>query len=129
MTFCHTNSSIPCAYSINNTPLNISYTSVKNLGFILTRNLFPNMHIQQICYKTLKLLGFINRVSTEFKRLSPLNIFYFFLVHFILKYDNVLWNPSFTSTRNVIEMVQRKFLRHVPYKLNIHCPPHDYSPV
>jgi len=29
----------------------------------------------------------------------------------------------------MIERVERKFLRRAAYKLNIFCPPHDYSPI
>jgi hypothetical protein len=29
----------------------------------------------------------------------------------------------------MIKRVRRKFLRHVAYRLNISCPPHDYTPI
>jgi hypothetical protein len=103
--------------------------SVKDLGFTLTRNLCPNMHIQIICCKALKLLGFINRVSTDFHLLTPLKTLFCSLVYPILEYGTILWNPSTTSACSMIERVQRKFLHHAAYKLNISCPTHDYTQI
>ena len=99
---------------------------IKNLGFTLTRNTCSNMHIQIICCKALKLLGFINRVSNSFLLLAPLNALFCSLVRLILEYGTVLWDPSAASVCDMIERAQRKFLRHAALKLNVPCPPHDY---
>jgi len=87
------------------------------------------MHIQIICCKALKLLGFINRVSTDFHWLTPLKTLFCSLVRLILEYETILWDPSTASARSMIEKVQRQFLRHATYKLNISCPPRDYTPI
>lgn len=87
------------------------------------------MHIQIICCKALKLLGFISRVSAAFHLLSPLKALFCSLVRPILEYGSILWDPSTASASSMIERVQRKFLRHAAYKLNIFCPPHDYSSI
>jgi len=129
MTFSRSNIVIKYTYSINNTNLNILNNSVKDLGFTLTRNLCPNMHIQIICCKAFKLLGFINRVSAEFHLQTPLKTLYCSLVRPILEYGIILWDLSTASASNMIERVQRKFLRYAAFKLNIPCPPHDYSPI
>ena len=129
MTFCRSNTSIIYTYSVNNIPLKISNNSVKVLGFNLTCNLCPNMHIQMICCKALKLLGFINRISTEFHLLSPLKTLFCSLVRPILEYGTVIWDPFTAYTRNMIKRVQRKFLHHAAHKLNVPCPPHDYTPI
>ena len=129
MTFSRINVLINYTYSVNNTPLKISNNSVKDLGFILTRNFCPNMHIQTICCEALKLLGFINRVSADFHLLTPLKTLFCSLVRPILEYGIILWDPSTATARNMIERVQRKFLRHAAFKLNVPCPPHDYTPI
>lgn len=88
------------------------------------------MHIQKICGKALKLLGFINRISSEFHLQTPLKKpLYCSLVRPILEYGIILWDPSTASGNKMIERVQRKFLHHASFKLNISCPPHDYTPI
>lgn len=129
MTFSRINAAIEHTYTVNNTALTTCNNYVKDLGFTLTRNLCPNMHIQIICCKALKLLGFINRVSSDFHLLSPLKTLFCSLVRPILEYGSVLWDPSTASARSMIERVQRKFLRQAAYKLKIVCPPHDYAPI
>jgi len=62
----------------------------KDLGFTLTRNLCPNMHIQIICCKALKLLGFINRVASDFHLLTPLKDLFCSLVRPLLEYGTIL---------------------------------------
>jgi len=129
MTFSHTNVLIKYTYFVNNTALTISNNSVKDLRFTLARNLCPNMHIQTICCKALKLLGFIIRVSARFHLQASLKTLFCSLVCPILEYGIILWDPSTTSTSKMIERVQRKFFRNAAFKLNIPCPPHDYSPI
>ncbi|CAI6350157.1 unnamed protein product [Macrosiphum euphorbiae] len=129
MTFCRINAVIKHTYSVNNTPLTTCNNYIKDLGFTLTRNLCPNMHIQLICCKALKLLGFINRISTDYHLITPLKTLFCSLVRPILEYGTILWDPSTASARSMIERVQRKFLRHAAFKLNIFCPPHDYTPI
>jgi hypothetical protein len=129
MTFCRINSVIENVYSINNTALTTCNNYVKDLGFTLTRNLCPNMHIQIICCKALKLLDFINRVSTDFHLITPLKTLFCSLVRPILEYGSVLWDPSTASACSMIERVQRKFFRQAAYKLKIVCSPHDYTPI
>ncbi|XP_025202952.1 uncharacterized protein LOC112600033 [Melanaphis sacchari] len=129
MTFSRINAVIEHIYSVNNTALTTCNNYVKDLGFTFTRNLCPNMHIQIICCKALKLLGFINRVSSDFHLLSTLKTLFCSLVRPIFEYGSVLWGPSTASARSMIERVQRKFLRQAAYKLKIVCPPHDYTPI
>jgi|UniRef100_A0A2S2QSV5 hypothetical protein len=90
MTFCRINNAINYTYSVNNTPLIICDNSVKDLGFTLTRNLCPNMYNQIICCKALKLLGFINHVSTDFHLLTSLKTLFCSLVRPILEYGTIL---------------------------------------
>jgi hypothetical protein len=124
-----TNSSISYTYSVNNIIFNISITLVKDLGSILTRNLCTNMYIQQMVCKSLKLLNFINRVSKAFKLLSHLNILYYSLVRRVLEYDSVLRTRPPPFACNMIKRVQRNFFCHLAYKLIIHYPPKNYTPV
>jgi len=90
MTFCRINTVIKHTYSVNNTPLSTCNNYIKDLGFTLIRNLCPNMNIQIICCKALKLLGFINLVSKDLRLLTPLKALFFTLVCLIL--EPWVWN-------------------------------------
>jgi hypothetical protein len=54
-------------YSIHNTPIQFPGNSIRDLGFKLTHNLCPRLHIEEVSCKAIKILGFIQRVSREFK--------------------------------------------------------------
>jgi len=61
-------------------------SSVRNLGFPFlpkynnNNNLSPRLLIQEICSKSLKLMGFIKRISYEFKLDRSLKILFYSLV-------------------------------------------------
>lgn len=99
--------------------------SIKDFSFTL---------MQTIIYsKALKLLGFINRVSAEFKLIILFKILFCSIVRPVLEYGSVIWNSLTNTASNMVERVQRKFLRHVYSKLynklHISYHSHDYSPV
>ncbi|KAF0752147.1 putative RNA-directed DNA polymerase, partial [Aphis craccivora] len=103
-------------YTVNNTALTTCNNYVKDLGFTLTRNLCPNMHIQIICCKVLKLLGFINRVSSDFHLLSLLKTLFCFLVRPILEYGSVLWDPS---TASIQSLTDRRHSANLTFLFNL----------
>jgi len=112
MTFFLNKVSINRTYYFNKTPLKFSDNSINDLGFTLTRNLCPNMHIQTICCKAIKLLGLMFRISADFHLLTSLNNLFRSLVHPILEYNSMLWDPPSTASVHIInKRVQRKCLR------------------
>jgi hypothetical protein len=115
-------------YLINGVGIS-SVDSLRDLGFIFTPSLSPRSHITSITCKAYKLLGFIRRVSSEFKLTNSLKSLYCALVRPILEYGSVVWDPHCSDLRRQLEGVQRKFLNYASYSLKIPCHPHDYSPV
>jgi hypothetical protein len=128
-TFTRSRSPIIFQYNINNVLINPAGDSIRDLGFTFTRNLSPIRHIQIICCQAFKLLGFILRTSRDFQSMQTLKSLYCSLVRPILEYGCVLWDPSTAYGSAMLERVQRRFLRTLASRLNIHHPPHDYSPV
>jgi hypothetical protein len=128
MTFTRIKNPLKFTYFINNKSISFS-NSVRDLGFILTPTLSPNMHIDSACCKALKTLGFIKRVASEFKLSTPLKALYCAFVRPILEYGSVIWDPSTATYSCQLERVQRRFLKFVSYILKIDCPAHIYSPV
>lgn len=128
MSYFRTSSPITISYTIHDTPIS-NKSSVRDLGFYFLPNLSPRLHVQEICCKSLKLLGFIKRISSEFKLDQSIKILFCSLVRPILEYGSVIWDPHLSIESLMIERVQRKFLSFAAYSLKIHCPPHDYKPV
>ena len=103
--------------------------NVMDLGFKFNYRLYPGPHIDHICCKAFKTLGFIMRLSNDFRQDTSLKMLYCAFVHPILKYSSVVWNPYTACDSMKLERVQRKFLRFASFQLGIPCEPHDYSPV
>ncbi|CAI6344029.1 unnamed protein product [Macrosiphum euphorbiae] len=84
-------------------PLN---KSVNDLGFVFDPKLNPSLHIEQVCCKPLKTLGFVKRVATEIKLVSPLKALYCSLVRPILEYGSVICDPQTACNSVMLERVQ-----------------------
>lgn len=128
MSFTRSRTSINHTYSIKNIHLS-SASLKKDLGIVFSSDLNFHCHIQTICCKAFKTLGFVKRISSEFKLTSPVKALYCSLVRPLLEYGSVLWDPHTASNSALIERVQRRFLSYAGYVLNIPHPLHDYTPV
>lgn len=130
MTFTRQLTSIIGSYYINDTLVSHCSNSVLNLGFYPTLSLSPNIHIENICCKALKVLGFVKRVCSQLK----FSIFLFIILWIralitpIIEYGFIIWNLFSTSNSQQIEYVQYKFFNSVSYLCKIECPPHGNSP-
>jgi len=91
------------------------YVNNLGLGFIFTLSLSPRSHITSITCKAFKLLGYIRRVSSEFKLKNSLKSLYCALVRPILEYGSVVWDPHCSDLGHQLEGVQRKFLNYASY--------------
>jgi len=129
MSFNRCRSSYQFSYSIMGSVLNSADTVTCDLGFILIPSLSSSAHIHHITCKAFKTLGFIKIIANEFELSRSLKALYCALVRAILEYGSVVWNPQSLVHSQSIERVQRKFFSFAGFKLNIHHPPHDYSPV
>ncbi|XP_050544227.1 uncharacterized protein LOC126907166 [Daktulosphaira vitifoliae] len=128
MTFSRISNPISSTYYIHNHPIS-SVPSIVDLGFRLTPTLNFRLHIEEVCCKALKTLGFIQRISHEFHLSRPLKNLFCSLVRPILEYGSVLWDPYTATDSMILERVQRKFLRFAAHILNIPHPPHDLTPI
>jgi hypothetical protein len=106
MIFIRKSSPIKLNYSVSSSSLIPLDKSVYDLGFFFDPKLNPSLHIEQICCKALKTLGFVKRVSAEFKLISPLKALYCSLVRPILEYGSVIWDPQTAYNSAILERVQ-----------------------
>jgi len=72
-------------------------------------------------------LGFVMRHSSDFKKLDSLKLLYCALVRFILEYGSPIWSPYTNSNIEIIEGVQKRFLRFATNKLNITITQNDHT--
>lgn len=122
--FTHLKSPVNFKYAINGTTLQSLDNYVADPGFFsMSYMLSPNIHIERACYKSLKNLGFIKRITTEFKLESPLKELYCSLVRAILEYGSIIWNLN-TAHNNAIalERVEITFLKYAShYNMLYYC--------
>jgi hypothetical protein len=128
MSFTRRRAHLSFTYSICGTPLE-RVSLKKDLGIIFTTNLDFHPHIEHICCKAFKTLGFIKRISSDFKFPCSLKSLFCSLVRSIVEFGSVLWDPYTATSSTQLERVQRKFLNYVSYSFKIDHPPHDYLPV
>jgi len=72
--------------------------------------------------KSLKMLAFIKRYTSDFRSLDSVKLLYFFLVRPHLEYCSGVWSPTYYCHVRDIERVQRKFLRYIVWKFSLGGP-------
>ena len=84
---------------------------VKDLGVLLDYELNFRDHLAYTISKANRNLGFLFRLSSEFRDPYCLRSLYFSLVRSILESAAVVWSPSHNVWVNRIEKIQAKFVR------------------
>lgn len=125
ITFTRSPHPISFDYSINQQSLQRT-DRIRDLGVILDAKLLFDKHVDHITSKAMKTLGFIIRVTKNFKMAKSLKILYCSLVRSQLEYASQVWNPQYNLYIDQIEKNQRKFLRFLNYKFRINTN-HDYT--
>ena len=74
-------------------------------------------HVEHIVNKSYRMLGFMSRITKEFKNIQCIKMLYNSLVRSTLEYCTTVWNPHHVTRIDQIERVQKKFTRHVWFKL------------
>lgn len=93
-------------------------TLVRDLGVYIDSKLLFDSHIKiiSITDKAYRMLGFVLRMSREFKRTSTLILLYNALVRSILEYASTVWSPQYNVYKNMIERIQSKFIKHLSWR-------------
>ncbi|KAL4082761.1 hypothetical protein QTP88_029634 [Uroleucon formosanum] len=124
MTFTRSRSTILFDYNISGLTIE-RVDNLIDLGFKLSSTLSPSPHIAIITSRAFKVLGFIMRLSKDFKLSKSLKSLYCALVRPILEYGSVVWDPYTVSDINQLERVQLRFLRFCCFVLGIPHLAHD----
>ncbi|CRK87851.1 CLUMA_CG001638, isoform A [Clunio marinus] len=89
---------------------------MRDLGIIFDNKLSFNEHVEMVCSKAKRMLGFIMRVGKYFNNILTFVSLYNSLVRSNLEYASVIWNPHTATQKLKLERVQHKFLRFVAHK-------------
>ena len=81
-----------------------SVSSAKHLGVIVTEDLKRETHIQSICYKANRTIGFLRR-NLNTGALSIKQQAYF-IVRSLVEYASIVWDPYTQTNIQKLEMVQ-----------------------
>lgn len=100
---------------------------VKDLGVTFDGALRFNDHIDFICNKAFRLLGFICRSLKDFSNINCFKTLYCSLIRSVLEYASVVWTPYYDKHIDRIERIQKKFLRIIAHKMNIPYDEINYS--
>ena len=117
VSFTRKKTTIDYDYVIGDTKLNKKQT-VKDLGVTFDNKIKFSQHINNICSRAMRALGFVKRNSTDFGA-ETVRLLYFTLVRPILEYNSPVWSPHFQNQIQKIESIQRKFIRYYCYKRSI----------
>jgi hypothetical protein len=103
-TFYRSKSPIYYPYCIREINILRESNYISDLGFRFSNNLDMKLHIENICCKTFKILGFVTRLAKDFKLGTSLKILFCALVRPILEYGCVIWNPYTATDFSQIEI-------------------------
>lgn len=126
MTYHRKTNFINYDYLINNTMLTRVFETT-DLGVTFDTKLTFNKHIENIKQQAVKMLGFVIRSSSEFTSREAICRLYFALIRSKLEYCSTVWNPHNAKYIDMIEYVQRKFLKYLFYKKHNYYPERNYN--
>jgi transcription elongation factor Elf1 len=106
-------------YNINGQNLEC-VDSINDLGVTFDSELKFNIHIEAISKKAYRMLGFLIRSCKDFKNIKSHTLLYESLVKSQLNYCTVAWNQKYQKYVDHIEDIQRRFLKYMSLKFNIH---------
>lgn len=102
---------------------------IRDLGVTLDSGFTLRTHYTDIITKANKQLGFIFKISKDFRDPLCLRSLYCSLVRSVLEFGNVVWCPYHTTWIKRIEKVQTKFvkyaLRNLPWLDPVNLPPYE----
>ena len=118
ITYSRSNMPITHNYSIDGRDLS-RVTTIKDLGIIFDTRLTFSDHIDAMCSRAMRALGFLKRHTRDFRDVAALVALYNSLVRSILDYGSIVWSPFYVEAAERIERVQRKFLRYISFKKRV----------
>jgi hypothetical protein len=86
--------------------------SVNDLGVIMNSKVSFTGHIDVTVGRALAMLGFVKKLSCEFRDPYTFKTLYVSIVRLKLEYASCVWRPFYGAHIDRIERVQNKFVRY-----------------
>lgn len=103
-------------YNIGTNPVE-KVSKIRDLGILLDQKLNLSEHIEEIVCRAYRMMGFVLRTAKPFKRKESYLLLYKTLVRPYLEYGSVIWNPLYNKYIKKLELIQKKFLRALHFRL------------
>ena len=101
--------------------------SVRDLGVTVDSTLSFTLHLDEVVQSALRSLGFIMRTAAKFNDSDCLVTLFNSLVRSKLEYASIIWSPLYMIHKQRIEYVQRRFLKHLAFRLDGVYPARGYD--
>jgi Reverse transcriptase (RNA-dependent DNA polymerase)/Endonuclease-reverse transcriptase len=111
ITFSRTRYPVEFSYMLAGTVLD-RVSSINDLGVIMDEKMNFSEHVDVMVGKAFAMLGFIRRLSLEFRDPYTLKSLYMSLVRPKLEYASCIWSPFYDVRVGKVERVQRRFIRY-----------------
>lgn len=99
------------AYTVNGVEMQ-TLNEIKDLGVVFSKNFSFSDHISQLVAECSRKIGFILRASHGFQEKTSIILFNTY-VRSKLEYCCIIWNPRTLTYTEMLEKVQKKFLRSI----------------
>jgi hypothetical protein len=93
-------------------------SSINDLRVIIDEKMTFSEHVDVMVAKAFSMLGFIRRLSLEFRDPYTLKSLYTSLVRQKLEYASCVWNPFYNVRVDRVKRMQRQFIRYVLHVLD-----------
>ncbi|XP_054287926.1 uncharacterized protein LOC129003653 [Macrosteles quadrilineatus] len=116
VSYHRTEQRIDFSYTMNNAILPRK-SAIRDLGVLMSYDLNPDLHVNTICNKASKALGFVIRCGRYGLDVNALRTLYMTQVRPVLEYGSLIWNPHQINHISRVEKIQNRFLRSIGVKL------------
>ena len=115
------------SYSLSKSPVIYDYriggealsrtSRIRDLGVWFEADMKFDFHINLKVNEAYRMMGFIKRTCQQMHNARAIRVLYSAFVRSKLEFSSVVWDPFYDNKINQIEMVQKKFLRYLSFKV------------
>ena len=117
ITYTRKHKPFPSTYVLDDTTIE-KRDSVIDLGVTFSGDLSFLPHIRSTAQAALRTLGFVLRVSRHFEHPHTIKKLFQAFVLTKLEYASVIWSPYYRTHCEILERVQRRFLKCLSFRLD-----------
>lgn len=117
MTYTRSKNPIKFNYKLNDEILS-SVKSIRDLGVTFDPKLTFSDHMVGLASSCYKLLGFVIRISKQFSKPEAMTAMFNSIIRSKLEYASAVWAPYQQKYIELLEQIQKKFLRYLYMRMH-----------